>query len=77
MRNALQRKHASELRELLGSEPGPQLAELLHVYEAQENVARELVTGLEPELGVAVSSVIDLVEAQLALTLELVRQLKG
>ena len=77
MRNALQRKTAMQLQEMLGTEPCPRLAELLHACETQENVARELVTGLEPELGAAVSAVLDLVDAQQALTLELVRKLKA
>jgi len=77
MRNLMQKKTARELKHLLGETPGPRMVQLLHHYEANENVARELITGLDPELAPVAAALLDVVDAQLELMLEVARELKS
>lgn len=77
MRTQLQKKTARELKGLLGEPLAPPMARLLHHYEAAENVARELITGLDPELAPMAVALLDVVDAQLELMLEVARELKS
>lgn len=77
MRTQLQKKTARELKGLLGEPLPPPMARLLHHYEASENVARELITGLDPELAPVAVALLDVVDAQLELMLEVARELKS
>ena len=77
MRNMMQQRTAAQLKLLLVDRPCPDMVDLLHRYELKENVAVEMITALEPDQAAAMRAVLELIDAQLAVTLELTRHLKG